>query len=109
MTPHASHPPASGGREDGGGPMIRKTMRVGAARTSVKLEPEFWSYLREVADGRRLRLSALVNEVAEAAPDRTNLASTLRVFALAHARRATRDPTPGTIGGARAPVETARP
>ena len=52
--------------------MIRKTMRVGAARTSVKLEPEFWSYLKEVADGRRLRLSALVNEVAEAAPDRTN-------------------------------------
>src|SRR3954468_15917750 len=48
--------------------MIRKTMRVGEIRTSIKLEGEFWSYLKEVADGRKLRLSALVNEVAEATP-----------------------------------------
>ena len=75
--------------------MIRKTMRVGEIRTSIKLEGEFWSYLKEVADSRKLRLSALVNEVAEATPDRTNLASTLRVFALAHARRAARGPAPG--------------
>ena len=66
--------------------MIRKTMRVGEIRTSIKLETEFWSYLKEVADGRRLRLSSLVNEVAQATPDRTNLASTLRTFALMHAK-----------------------
>jgi predicted DNA-binding ribbon-helix-helix protein len=66
--------------------MIRKTMRVHAARTSVKLEPGFWDYLEEVAGGRGLRLTTLVNEVAAAAPDRTNLASTLRTFCLAHAR-----------------------
>ena len=66
--------------------MIRKTMRVGEIRTSIKLEGEFWSYLKEVADGRKLRLSALVNEVAQATPDRTNLASTLRTFSLTHAK-----------------------
>ncbi len=66
--------------------MIRKTMRIGEVRTSIKLENEFWSYLKEVADSRGLRLSALVNEVAAATPDRTNLASTLRTFALIHAR-----------------------
>ena len=66
--------------------MIRKTMRIGEVRTSIKLEAEFWSYLKEVADGRSLRLSTLVNEVAEATPDRTNLASTLRTFSLIHAR-----------------------
>ena len=66
--------------------MIRRTMRVGATRTSVKLEPGFWDYLGEVAGGRGLRLTALVNEVAAAAPGRTNLASTLRTFCLAHAR-----------------------
>lgn len=66
--------------------MIRKTMRIGEIRTSIKLEPEFWEYLREVAQGRRLRLSHLVNDVAEASPDRTNLASTLRTFCLLHAR-----------------------
>ncbi len=66
--------------------MIRKTMRVGAVRTSIKLEPEFWTYLREVADGRRVRLSELVNDVARTSPDRTNLASTLRTYAILHAR-----------------------
>jgi predicted DNA-binding ribbon-helix-helix protein len=66
--------------------MIRKTMRIGAVRTSIKLEPEFWGYLKEVAEGRSLRLSRLVNDVASATPDRTNLASTLRTFCLIHAR-----------------------
>ena len=66
--------------------MIRKTMRVGEVRTSIKLEPEFWSYLKEVADERRTRVSAVVNDVARSTPQRTNLASTLRTYALAHAR-----------------------
>ena len=60
--------------------MIRKTMRIGEVRTSIKLEPEFWSYLKEVADSRGIRLSRLVNDVAAASPERTNLASTLRTF-----------------------------
>ncbi|NBB71271.1 MAG: PAS domain-containing protein [Alphaproteobacteria bacterium] len=71
--------------------MIRKTMRVGEVRTSIKLEPEFWEYLREIADHRRMRLSALVNEVAAAAVDRNNLASTLRTYAILHARNSSSD------------------
>lgn len=66
--------------------MIRKTMRVGEVRTSIKLEAEFWSYLKEIADERKSRVSAVVNDIARATPDRTNLASTLRTFALSHAR-----------------------
>ena len=66
--------------------MIRKTMRIGEVRTSIKLEKEFWSYLKDVAEERGIRLSSLVNEVAAATPERTNLASTLRTFALSHAR-----------------------
>jgi predicted DNA-binding ribbon-helix-helix protein len=66
--------------------MIRKTMRIGEVRTSIKLEPEFWSYLKEVAQVRSIRLSRLVNEVAMASPERTNLASTLRTFSLVHAQ-----------------------
>ena len=61
-------------------------MRIGEVRTSIKLEPEFWGYLKEVADSRTIRLSRLVNDVASATPDRTNLASTLRTFCLIHAR-----------------------
>ena len=66
--------------------MIRKTMRIGEVRTSIKLEPEFWGYLKEVADSRTIRLSRLVNDVAAATPERTNLASTLRTFCLIHAQ-----------------------
>ncbi|WP_159715694.1 ribbon-helix-helix domain-containing protein [Geminicoccus flavidas] len=66
--------------------MIRKTMRIGEVRTSIKLEPDFWAYLKDVSAQRRIRLSALVNEVASAAPERTNLASTLRTFSLVHAQ-----------------------
>ena len=66
--------------------MIRKTMRIGEVRTSIKLETEFWDYLKSIANQRHLRLSGLVNEVAAATPDRTNLASTLRTYALVHAR-----------------------
>jgi predicted DNA-binding ribbon-helix-helix protein len=66
--------------------MIRKTMRIGEVRTSIKLEGEFWAYLKEIADERRIRVSALVNEVANASPERTNLASTLRTYSLDHAR-----------------------
>jgi predicted DNA-binding ribbon-helix-helix protein len=73
--------------------MIRKTMRIRGLRTSIKLEQEFWSYLAEIAAGRRMRLSALVNEVAEATPEHTNLASTLRTFALTHARQRAREET----------------
>ena len=39
-----------------------------------------------MADQRGIRLSALINDVAAATPDRTNLASTLRTFSLVHAR-----------------------
>ena len=66
--------------------MIRKTMRIGEVRTSIKLESEFWDYLKSVATQRHLRLSGLVNEVAAASPERTNLASTLRTYSLVHAR-----------------------
>ena len=61
-------------------------MRIGEVRTSIKLEPEFWNYLKEVAQSRSIRLSRLVNEVAMASPERTNLASTLRTFSLVHAQ-----------------------
>ncbi|MFO1038193.1 MAG: ribbon-helix-helix domain-containing protein [Geminicoccaceae bacterium] len=61
-------------------------MRVGDVRTSIKLEAEFWTYLKELGDQRGIRLSVLVNEIAEARPDRTNLASTLRTYCLMHAK-----------------------
>jgi predicted DNA-binding ribbon-helix-helix protein len=62
-------------------------MRVGGVRTSVELEAEFWACLAELAAARRVRLSALVGEVAAAKPRSRSLASALRVFALEEARQ----------------------
>jgi predicted DNA-binding ribbon-helix-helix protein len=89
--------------------MTPKTMRIGTVRTSIKLEPEFWGYLAEVAQARGLRLTTLLNEVADATPDRASLASALRVFALLHARRAARGAAPGKAEDERVPVETVAP
>ena len=89
--------------------MTLRTMRVGAIRTSLRLEPEFWAYLAEVARARGLRLAALVNEVAEATPGRASLASALRVFALAHARRAAKSPVCAKAEEGRLRVDTATP
>jgi len=66
--------------------MIRKTMRIGEIRTSIKLEREFWDYLQEVARQRGIRLAALVNEIAAGREGKTNLASRLRTFCIVHAR-----------------------
>jgi predicted DNA-binding ribbon-helix-helix protein len=67
--------------------MMRKTMRIGPSlRTSIKLEREFWDYLKDLAGERSLRLTQLVNDVADAVPERSNLASTLRTFAIDHAK-----------------------
>ncbi len=66
--------------------MIRKTMRVGEVRTSIKLEQEFWDYLKEIAAQRKVRLGVIVNEVARNRGERSNLASLLRTFCLTHAR-----------------------
>jgi predicted DNA-binding ribbon-helix-helix protein len=89
--------------------MTPKTMRIGTVRTSIKLEPEFWDYLAEVAQARGLRLTTLVNEVADTTPDRASLASALRVFALLHARQAVRGAAPGKAEDERVPVETVAP
>ena len=58
-------------------------------RTSIKLEPEFWDYLKAVADWRRKRLPVVVSTIAEdeAEDGRNNLASTIRVWCLEHAKR----------------------
>jgi predicted DNA-binding ribbon-helix-helix protein len=67
--------------------VIRESMFVAGTRTSVMLEGAFWEYLEQLAAERRVSLAALVNEVAAAAPPGHGLASALRVFALAEARR----------------------
>jgi len=66
--------------------MEKRSITIAGHRTSVALEPEFWAAIVALAERRGLPLAALVAEIDGArTPDR-NLASALRVAALADAR-----------------------
>ena len=52
--------------------------------TSLRLEPKFWDFLREIAYERQLSLSELINAINHAKSSKANLASALRVFVAQH-------------------------
>jgi predicted DNA-binding ribbon-helix-helix protein len=67
------------------GDIGKHSVVIDGHRTSVSLEPEFWTALKEIAAAKGMTLSMLVTEV-----DRTrqgNLSSALRVFVLEELRR----------------------
>jgi predicted DNA-binding ribbon-helix-helix protein len=60
----------------------KRSLSLSGHRTSVALEPEFWSALEAIAASRDQSLAALLAAIDnERGPDRP-LASALRVFAL---------------------------
>jgi predicted DNA-binding ribbon-helix-helix protein len=64
------------------GGLVKRSFTLARHRTSVALEPEFWSALLAIAKRREMTLAALVTEAdAERTPERP-LASALRVLAL---------------------------
>ena len=56
--------------------------------TSLRLEPKFWDFLREIAYERQLSLSELINAINRAKSSKASLASALRVFVARHYRSA---------------------
>ena len=80
--------PASGARQSrgraacGNSPMEKRSLSIAGHRTSLALEPEFWSGLEAIAMARHLPLAALIREIDEkrASP---NLSSAIRTAVLA--------------------------
>ena len=63
--------------------LAKRSFSLAGHRTSVALEPEFWTVIEQTAQSRGLSLAALVAELdAARAETGAPLASTLRVFAL---------------------------
>jgi predicted DNA-binding ribbon-helix-helix protein len=62
------------------GTIRKRSVIVAGHRTSVSLEPEFWTALRDIAEQRGLSINALVAEVDHGRNG--NLSSALRVFVL---------------------------
>ncbi|WP_398470199.1 ribbon-helix-helix domain-containing protein [Tardiphaga sp.] len=67
-------------------PVAKRSINLRGHKTSVSLEEAFWSGLKEIADGRGMTLSELVNEVDRQRAHK-NLSSAIRLSVLAHYRK----------------------
>ena len=59
----------------------KRSVTIAGHRTSVSLEPAFWSELKEIAAERGLALAALIEEIDRGRSG--NLSSAARLFVLA--------------------------
>jgi len=61
--------------------MHKRSLTIAGHRTSIALEPEFWSGLEALAERRGLRLVALIEDI-DRERQTPNLSSALRVAVL---------------------------
>jgi predicted DNA-binding ribbon-helix-helix protein len=66
-------------------PVEKRSVVVGGHKTSVSLETEFWSGMKEIAQGRKKTLSELVSDI-DTSRSQGNLSSAIRLFVLDHYR-----------------------
>ncbi len=69
------------------GALKKRSMRIAGHRTSLALEPEFWSGLERIARARTQTLPVLIASIDETRGRDTpeaSLASAVRVFVLEH-------------------------
>jgi predicted DNA-binding ribbon-helix-helix protein len=62
--------------------MQKRSFSIAGHRTSIALEPEFWTGLEEIATARGLSIAALVREIDETRAVQ-NLSSAMRLSVLA--------------------------
>jgi predicted DNA-binding ribbon-helix-helix protein len=61
----------------------KRSLRIAGHRTSLALEPEFWSGLEDIARAAGKPLTAVIAEIDEARTG-PNLSSAVRIAVLAH-------------------------
>lgn len=66
-------------------PVIKRSIVISAHKTSVSLEDEFWSGLKEIAGIHKMTLSNLVSTINTQRRE-ANLSSAIRLYVLAHFR-----------------------
>ena len=67
-------------------PVLKRSIMVAGHKTSVSLEEPFWICMKEIAAGRSITLSQLVDEI-DKKREHGNLSSAIRQYALAHYQR----------------------
>jgi predicted DNA-binding ribbon-helix-helix protein len=60
---------------------VKRSVVIAGHRTSVSMEPEFWSELKRLADDAGLSIAALIARIDDRRRD-GNLSSAMRVFVL---------------------------
>jgi predicted DNA-binding ribbon-helix-helix protein len=65
--------------------MEKRSFSIAGHRTSIALEPEFWTGLEAIAAERQLSLAGLIREIDETRTT-TNLSSAVRLAVLARYR-----------------------
>ncbi len=66
----------------------KRSLTIAGHRTSVSLEPEFWTAVSGLAAARNMSVAALIGEIDKKRSDtnrkQTSLSSAIRLYVLAH-------------------------
>jgi predicted DNA-binding ribbon-helix-helix protein len=65
--------------------LIKRTIVLAGAKTSISIEEEFWTGLKEIAEHRNMKLSEIMLEI-DSERRTNNLSSATRVFILRYFR-----------------------
>lgn len=69
-------------------PTRKRSITLSGHRTSVSLEQEFWDALNDIARAGGQPLARLIDDIDKRQERGNNLSSALRLFVLAHYRKA---------------------
>jgi predicted DNA-binding ribbon-helix-helix protein len=69
-------------------PVIKRSVIIGGHKTSISLEDEFWSGLKEIAQAKGATVAQTVTEI-DKTRQRSNLSSAVRLFVLDWVRNGT--------------------
>ena len=82
--------------------IIKRSIVLNGHKTSVSLENEFWDGLRQIAEGQKTKVSALVQRIDRERTNR-NLSSAIRIYVFNHFRERFAD-RPAQTAAASAPA-----
>ena len=74
--------------------ILKRSLSLRGRKSSISLEDEFWGALQQLADERRMRVSALVRDIDAQRDGNSNLSSTIRVHILTQFRERCAAPLP---------------
>ncbi len=76
-----------GGKEDKSS-LVSRNVTIGAHRTSIRLEPDMWTGLREICRREHVSMHDIATVVSQKKAVNTSLTAAIRVFVMAYFRMA---------------------